>query len=842
MDAKTKQSLVLLLCLCLHLKTHVCLAADTIAANQPLSGDQTIVSAGKVFELGFFKPGNSSNYYIGMWYSKQLVSLETIVWVANRETPVSDRFSSVLRISDGNLVLFNESNTPIWSTNLTSTTSGSAQAVLLNSGNLVLRADGSNASTSEPLWQSFDHPAHTWLPGARIGFNTVTNQTLILTSWKSSEDPAPGLFTLELDPNGSNAYLIFWNRSRQYWSSGPWDAKSRIFSWVPEMRLNYIYNFSYVTNKNESYFTYSVYNPKTISRFVMYTSGQIQQLTWLEVSSQWNLFWNQPRKQCEVYDLCGAFGSCNEVSTVSCNCLTGFEPKLQRDWNLQAYSGGCKRKTPLHCENATSADGKQDQFEKMATMSLPENMQSVNVETIARCESICLNNCSCTAYAYNSSGCSIWIGELFNLQQLTSSDSQGITLYLRLAASEFKSPKSNKGLIVGVVAGSAAGIAILLGLIVVVILRQRKRVTGTGKAVEGSLVAFGYRDLQDATKNFSEKLGGGGFGSVFKGTLPDSSVIAVKKLESVSQGEKQFRTEVSTIGTIQHVNLVRLRGFCSEGTKRMLVYDYMPNGSLDSHLFHDTRPNVLDWKTRYQIALGTARGLAYLHEKCRDCIIHCDIKPENILLDTELGPKVADFGLAKLVGREFSRVLTTMRGTRGYLAPEWISGVAITVKADVYSYGMMLFEFVSGRRNSEQSEDGKVRFFPSWAAKQISTAETDVLSLLDLRLDGNADVQELTRICRVACWCVQDDEAHRPSMGQVVQILEGVSDVNLPPIPRSLQVLGDDQEHIIFFTESSSSQSSHQRSNNASTASSQTKSTTSSTISKRSEEEHQINT
>ncbi|BFG26235.1 hypothetical protein CerSpe_125090 [Prunus speciosa] len=845
MDAKTKQSVVLLLFLCLHLKTHVCLAADTIAANQSLSGDQTIVSAGKVFELGFFKPGNSSNYYIGMWYSKQLVTSETIVWVANRETSVSDRFSSVLRISDGNLVLFNESNIPIWSTNLSSTTtSGSARAVLLDSGNLVLRTAGSNANTSEPLWQSFDHPAHTWLPGAKIGFNTVTNQTLILTSWKSSEDPAPGLFTLELDPNGSNACRLLWNRSRQYWSSGAWDANSRTFSGIPEMNRNYIYNFSLVKNKNknESYFTYSTYDPQIISRFGVHTSGQIQKLSWLENSSKSNFFWSKPGKLCEVYDLCGAFGSCNEESTVSCNCLTGFEPKWQRDWNLQAYSGGCKRKTPLHCENATMSDGKQDQFLKMARMSLPENEQSVKVETFAGCESICLNNCSCTAYAYNSSGCSIWIGELFNLQQLTSSDNQGITLNIRLAASEFKSPKSNKGLIVGVVAGSAAGIAILLGLIVVVILRQRNRVTGTGKAVEGSLVAFGYRDLQDATKNFSEKLGGGGFGSVFKGTLPHSSVIAVKKLESVSQGEKQFRTEVSTIGTIQHVNLVRLRGFCSEGTKRMLVYDYMPNGSLDSHLFHDMLPNVLDWKTRYQIALGTARGLAYLHEKCRDCIIHCDIKPENILLDTELGPKVADFGLAKLVGREFSRVLTTMRGTRGYLAPEWISGVAITVKADVYSYGMMLFEFVSGRRNSEQSDDGKVRFFPSWAASQISTAETDVLSLLDPRLDGNADVQELTRICRVACWCVQDDEAHRPSMGQVVQILEGVSDVNLPPITRSLQVLGDDQEHIIFFTESSSRQSSHQRSNNTSTASFQTKSTTSSTISKRSEEEHQINT
>ena len=135
----------------------------------------------------------------------------------------------------------------------------------------------------------------------------------------------------------------------------------------------------------------------------------------------------------------------------------------------------------------------------------------------------------------------------------------------------------------------------------------------------------------------------------------------------------------------------KLRGFCSKGTKRLLVYDYMSNGSLDSLLFNESNSNVLDWKTRYQIALGTARGLVYLHEKCRECIIHCDIKPENILLDAELCPKVADFGLAKLVGRDFSRVLTTMRGTKGYLASEWIAGVAVTSKADVYSYGMMAF-------------------------------------------------------------------------------------------------------------------------------------------------------
>ncbi|PRQ52955.1 putative protein kinase RLK-Pelle-SD-2b family [Rosa chinensis] len=841
METKTNPKFLLsLLFLSLCLKSRICFGADTITANQSLSGDQTIVSAGGKFELGFFKAGNTSNYYIGMWYYKTVVPEQTIVWVANRVQPVSDRFSSELRISDGNLVLFNESKTPIWSTNVSSSSVSSIHVVLSDNGNLVLRA-GSDSSL--PLWQSFDYPAHTWLPGARIGFNTVTNQTQVLTSWKNSDDPAPGLFSLELDPNGSDAYFILWNRSIRYWTSGAWDPKSRIFSLVPEMRLNYIYNFSYVKNKNESYFTYSVYDPSITSRFIMDVSGQIKQRSWLK-SQGWNLFWSQPRKQCEVYAYCGAFGSCNENSLPFCNCLNGFEPKLKMNWDLQDYSGGCNRRTTLNCGNGTNGTTdngkklKKDRFRELTSMSLPVGGQSVEVGSTSQCESFCFNDCNCTAYAYVDNKCSIWSGDLLDLQQLTADDGNGKTLYLRLAASEFKDPKSKKGLIIGVAVGSAVGIAVLLGLIVVAVLRDRNRVIG--KSVEGSLVAFEYRDLQEVTKNFSEKLGGGGFGSVFKGTMRDSSVIAVKKLESVSQGEKQFRTEVSTIGTIQHVNLVRLRGFCSEGSKRLLVYDYMPNGSLDAHLFNC--PNdVLEWNTRYQIALGTARGLAYLHEKCRDCIIHCDIKPENILLDTELCPKVADFGLAKLVGREFSRVLTTMRGTRGYLAPEWISGVAVTAKADVYSYGMMLFEIVSGRRNSEPSEDGKVRFFPSWAAGVItSNEEGDVLSLLDPKLGRNGDVEEIMRVLRVACWCVQDDEAHRPSMGQVVQILEGVLNVNLPSVPRSLQLFGDSQD-IVFFTESSSSQSSHAPSNNTSTASSQTKSAASSTISKRSED-HQTST
>ncbi|CAL5394379.1 unnamed protein product [Camellia sinensis] len=717
---------VFFLC-CISFTNHLSHGADTISTNQSLFGDHTIVSAGGNFAMGFYKPGKSSNYHICIWYKK--VSTQTIVWVANRDITISDRYSSELKILDGNLVLLNESQTPIWSTNQNSTTSNSVVAVLGDDGNLILR-DGSNST--QPIWQSFDYLVHTWLPGSKISYNKRANTHQSLTSWKNSEDPSPGLFSHILDAN--NSYVLLWNGSKQYWTNGPWNGE--IFSLLPTTRQNYI--------------------------VVMDVSGQLKQLTCLEGSEEWNLFWAQPGQQCDVYALCGPFGTCNQNTLPFCNCLTGFNPKSGNDWYLGDYSGGCVRRTKLQCGNASAANQEKDRFQEYSNMRLPEHPQSVASGSATEWESSCLKNCSCTAYAYDRNGRSIWTMHLVNLQQLLGNDSSGSCLYLRLAASEF-SRDNNMGIIIGVV-----GSVVVLGF-VYVMWKQQRRFIATPCVLWPNTFWLRYKDLQKATKNFSEKMGSGGFGSVFKGTLPDSTVIAVKKLESINQGEKQFRAEVNTLGTIQHINLVRLRGFCSEGNKKLLVYDYMQNGSLDSHLFHGKELKVLDWKTRYQIALGTARGLAYLHEECRDCI-------------------VADFGLAKLIGRELSRVLTTMRGTTGYLVPEWIVGVAITPKADVYSYGMMLFELISGRRNSDQPEAGIVKFFPIQAASVVIEGG-DVHSLLDHMLEKHVDVEEAWRICKVACCCIQDDGNDRPSMGQVVQILEGILDVNPPPIARFLQAL-----------------------------------------------------
>ncbi|KAL6896794.1 hypothetical protein ACP4OV_007366 [Aristida adscensionis] len=802
----------------------LCAAVNTINSSTPLSGAQKIVSKSNRFTLGFFSPqqGNAnspgpSNYYIAIWYSN--IPQTTTVWTANTDVPVSDPTTASLTIGrDGNLVLLDQSkNRQLWSTNV-SIASSTTVAILQDSGSLDL-TDATNSSVV--YWRSIDHPTNTWLPGSKLGLNKITNVSQRLVPWRNNANPSPGLFSLELDPNRSTAYFIQWNDSITYWSSGRWNGN--IFSLVPEMTAGYNYNFQFIDNANESYFIYSMKDDSIISRFVIEVSGQIKQYTWVEASKSWILFWSQPRTQCEVYALCGAYGSCSLNVMPFCTCIKGFSQKVQSDWDLQDYSGGCKRNVPLQCQtNLSSAQAQPDKFYTMEGVRLPDNAQSPVAGSSQDCQAACLNNCSCNAYTYNSSGCFVWHGDLINLQDQYSGNGAG-TLFLRLAASELSDSKRGKKTIIGAVVGGVAAVLIILAAVSYILYQKfrRERTLRISKTTGGTLIPFKYSDLQHVTNNFSERLGGGAFGTVFKGKLPDATVIAVKRLDGIHQGEKQFRAEVSTIGTIQHVNLVRLLGFCSEGSRRLLVYEFMPKGSLDLQLFPGETTD-LSWATRYQIALGTARGLNYLHEKCRDCIIHCDVKPENILLNDSFVPKVADFGLAKLLGRDFSRVLTTMRGTRGYLAPEWISGVPITAKADVYSYGMMLFELISGRRNSDHREHGKSSFFPTLAASKLH--EGDVQILLDPRLDGDANVDELTRACKVACWCIQDDESTRPTTGQIVQILEGFLEVNMPPVPRSLRALGESPDAINFFSDVSSSQTSQTQN---STTISQTHSATS---------------
>ncbi|KAL8092407.1 G-type lectin S-receptor-like serine/threonine-protein kinase At2g19130 [Apium graveolens] len=681
---KTSLNLLVFLLSLLFFEIHLYDGIDVLEVGQTLSGNKTISSENGTFELGFFTPGKSQNYYIGIWY--RIFDTKTVVWVANRNDPISDPYNSELKLfPNGNLALINEARIQIWSSNSTSTTDNSTLAILLDNGNFVTR---DNQDSSNVIWQSFDYPTDTWLPGGKIGYNKIKKEKIYLTTWRSSENPASGIFSFEVETYNKSEILVY-NKSRQYWSSGAWTGTS--FALVPEIGLNtYISNLTYISNVNESIFTYDIAVPKSFTRFMVHWTGQLRQLVWREdfPERQWLPYSVWPQ-QCEGLGLCGDFAKCNQLAEPYCNCFHGYEPRDSKNWVLGHYADGCMKKSA------------------------------------------------------RASKTRVWI-----------------------------------------VLGATGGSFILLGMVTLSILQLRKQKMGSYDWESGNLMFFKYQDIKNSTMNFSEKIGEGGFGSVYKGTLPNSRAIAVKRLNNLYQGEKQFRTEMSTIGQIHHINLVRLRGFCIEGEKRLLVFDYMKNGSLENYLFRENFNVFLDWKARYKIMIGIARGLGYLHEKCRDCIIHCDIKPDNILLDDEFNAKVADFGLAKLLGREYSHVLTTIKGTRGYMAPEWMSNEAITEKVDVYSYGKLLFEIISGRRNMEFLDDGN--YFPALVAEEVSEGEEGLMQFLDKRLKGEANSCELARACKVACWCIQDDEKIRPSMGDVIQILEGHFEVNTPPIPQFL--------------------------------------------------------
>ncbi|XP_071916126.1 G-type lectin S-receptor-like serine/threonine-protein kinase LECRK3 [Coffea arabica] len=293
--------------------------------------------------------------------------------------------------------------------------------------------------------------------------------------------------------------------------------------------------------------------------------------------------------------------------------------------------------------------------------------------------------------------------------------------------------------------------------------------------------AFTFAELEQATNEFREELGRGAFGAVYKGILPDcEKVVAVKKLEKVlAEGEKEFQNEITVIGKTHHRNLVRLLGYCLDGAKRLLVYEYMSNGSLaDVLLKPENHPS---WDERIKIARDIARGVLYLHEECETQIIHCDIKPQNILMDENRCPKISDFGLAKLLKRDQTRTYTTFRGTKGYVAPEWYRKMPVTVKADVYSFGIVLLEIICCRKSLDWSFSEDQAVLEDWAYQCFKAGEL-------YKLVGDqevVDMRKLERMMKIALWCIQDEPALRPSMKKVLLMLEGTVDIPDPPSPTS---------------------------------------------------------
>ncbi|KAK4591365.1 hypothetical protein RGQ29_021537 [Quercus rubra] len=783
-----------------------CTSLDTLTTNQSIKDGQSLISKGNNFALGFFSPGKSSYKYLGIWYVK--VTPQTVVWVANRNDPIFDS-SGVLSINQyGDLVLHDSNNRPLWSTNVSGqdqvTTSSVAQ--LHDSGNLVLVQD-----KHKKVWQSFDYPTDTQLPNMKLGLNLITGSNIFITSWKSQDDPGIGNYSLKMNPNGSTQSFLY-NGSTSYWRT-----QYSLGNNVSTATSLSGQKFFFVNNQDEISAYYSDDDPSIVTRLVLDNTGLLQKLMWDDEVHQWKEQWSTPKYQSDKYGHCGSYGKCNpdNINRFECMCLPGYEPKSPRDWYLSDGSKGCVRKNSglSMCKNGEG-------FVKLERLKLPDS--SIDAVLIgmsmssSECEQACLMNCSCTAFTSmntdgKGTGCLAWYGELIDIVQLTDAGSE---LNVRVDAIELakhtreskRSLSKKRKLAIALV--SIAVPMFLVSLLAYIWLAKKKKTKVKRKVHNQSLNFVSTRgffeghELEDssthpdlpivdlscivaATENFSptNKLGQGGFGSVFKGQLSNGQHIAVKRLSKSSrQGIEEFKNELMLIAKLQHRNLVKLLGCCISEDETMLIYEYMPNKSLDSIIFDHTRASFLNWKKRFEIILGIARGILYLHQDSRLKIIHRDLKASNVLLDTEMNPKISDFGTARIFNEDQTQDKTTrVVGTYGYMSPEYVVFGQFSKKSDVFSFGVILLEIVSGRKNcdSYQKHPSQNLIRHVWKLWR----EDRALDIVDSSIKESYVSDEVLRCIQVGLLCVEEEVVDRPTMFAVNLMLSCETTLPSPKKP-----------------------------------------------------------
>ncbi|KAK9161933.1 hypothetical protein Syun_002835 [Stephania yunnanensis] len=749
---KTKKTILLLL---MSLWYYSCLrssrAADSITQGQEFVHGQELVSANQIFKLGFFIRGSFNNFFLGISFDTLLVI--NPVWVANRDKPFPDSravlsidANGVMKIEDraGNSFLFNSNKTSSAKSNVTAT--------LLNNGNFVLveRTLDENGTTAVErlLWQSFDHPTDTLLLGMKLSINLNTGENLYLTSWVSDKVPYSGAFTLGLHPNTSQLFIQ--RRGESYWMSGPWIGKK--FGFVPGLTRTELsdfrgYNFSYVLDKDGKHFSFSD------------RSDSFPVLMWVM----------KPTGQLDVREMVkNGFSTPNNFA----DCRT-----------IENATSGCEKQKMPNCRTGN------EQFETRRGIMQTEGPLGevvILTEGLSDCDMKCRNNCSCIAYASTNpddqTGCQFWyIGSKF----VENSESRQ-EIYL-LASNQ---GERRRWIWVIILVSVVSGILLLFSL--TYFCWKRLKLVGNAKASDENILLefgdltsseehgkgsefqlFSYDSIMSATDNFSpmNKLGEGGFGPVYKGKLQEGQEIAVKRLSTSSgQGLKEFKNEIGLIAKLQHMNLVRLLGCCIKGEEKLLIYEYMPNKSLDFFLFDPARRELLDWKKRINIIEGVAQGLLYLHKYSRLRVIHRDLKASNILLDAEMNPKISDFGMARIFGRNDSEANTNrIVGTYGYMSPEYAMEGIFSVKSDVFSFGVLLLEIVSGRKNSGFNRtDSHVSLTGyAWDLWQKNTCT----ELMDPMLAASFSEISFLRFIQVALLCVQESAADRPNMLDVVSML-----------------------------------------------------------------------
>ncbi|XP_029130277.1 G-type lectin S-receptor-like serine/threonine-protein kinase At1g11300 isoform X2 [Cajanus cajan] len=785
------------------------IAIDIITPSQFIKDPETLSSKDGNFTLGFFTPQNSTNRYVGVWWKSQ----STVIWVANRNQPLNDS-SGIVKISeDGNLVVLNGQKRVIWSSNASNITTSNTSSQFSDPGKLVLM----ESTRGTILWDSFQQPSDTLLPGMKISSNKRTGEKVELTSWKSPSNPSAGSFSCSVVQRINTLEVFIWNETRPYWRSGPWNGG--VFTGIRWMMTSaYLTGFrSEDDGEGNVDVYYTIQNELQFFIYNLNSQGESQLKWWNDGVKEMQVKWTSHESDCDVYGICGAYAICNSLKSPICSCLRGFEPRNQEEWNRQNWTNGCARRAPLQCERdnnqSTSAERKEDGFLKLQMIKVPDFAEGSAV-TPDRCRSQCLKNCSCVAYSHEDGiGCMSWTENLIDIQQFPSA---GLDLYVRLAYTELDKG-SNKSIIIT--------ITTIIGTIIIVVcvyliwrrttnhpaklwqsIKSTRRkinkamlfnngetshelmsdnVIGELSQVElQELLLFSLEKLVTATNNFhlSNKLGQGGFGPVYKGKLQDGQEIAVKRLSRASgQGIQEFMNEVVVISKLQHRNLVRLLGCCIEGDEKMLIYEYMPNKSLDAFVFGPSKNQLLDWMKRFSIIEGIARGLLYLHRDSRLRIIHRNLKASNILLDEDMNPKISDFGMARIFRGTTEDQANTSRvvGTYGYMSPEYAMQGLFSEKSDVFSFGVLVLEIVSGRRNSSFYDDEHALSLLGFA--WIQWKEGNILSIIDTGIYDPSHHKNILRSIHIGLLCVQEHATDRPTMAAVISMLNSEVAVLPPP-------------------------------------------------------------
>ncbi|XP_057788940.1 G-type lectin S-receptor-like serine/threonine-protein kinase LECRK3 [Salvia miltiorrhiza] len=643
-----------------------------------------------------------------------------------------------------------------------------ASASMLDNGNFVLYD-----SESRIIWQSFDHPTDTLLPGQRL----LPGKELI-------SDRGGGIFRLKMQVDGN---LVQYPVNTPDTDRAGGNVSLNLDS---DGRL-YLLNGSAPLRN----ITRGELPTREFVNLMRLDAGGLFRIYSLSLNPpgdwNWTRRWSSTDDACVPKGFCGANSFCVQMDTVpECRCLLGFD-FIQ----LGNYTAGCSR-AAFQWEGCPKTNGSSYEMRPVENTEWQENSyENLNTATVEDCSRACLADCNCEVAFFGDGQCRKQRLPLtYGRRSLGNSNMALLRVTTTTTTTTTNSPPAIRGKVIkrerrsGILV-IAIGIAFMftgalaLSISVIYAHQRRRRISedeGASLVEDICLQAFIFEHLSEATNGFEEELGRGASGTVFKGVLRQKAV-AVKRLEKeFAQGEREFQTELKTIGKTYHRNLVRLLGYCLDGDNKLLVFEFMSNGSLADILFNkERRPS---WDERMEIARDISRGILYLHQECETQIIHCDIKPQNILMDDNWCAKLSDFGLAKLLKQDQTNTHTGIRGTRGYVAPEWYQKQAITVKADVYSFGVVLLEIICCRRCVDWSRSEEEAVLEEWvheryAAGRIGEVVGDEIEEVEER--------KVERMVKIGLWCVQYEPSLRPTMKKVLLMLEGTVEIPIPPSPTS---------------------------------------------------------